>query len=115
MRVRSWRCLLVFALCFGAAAQTSKETALGSSTSSTVKNIVDTAAAEFLKNDSQAVGISIGVLKDGSSYTYNYGSKNKGGKTLPAADSLYPIASVTKTFTGILCPGSNRKAAKFEG
>lgn len=67
-----------------------------------IKDIVDSAAAEFLKNDPQAAGVSIGVLKDGLSYTYNYGSKNKGGRELPAANSLYPIASVTKTFTGIL-------------
>jgi|KBSMisStandDraft_5_1062788.scaffolds.fasta_scaffold15326_1 CubicO group peptidase (beta-lactamase class C family) len=91
-------------LCFAAAsAQTSKgATPSSSMPNGTIKSIVDSAAAEFLKNDPQAVGVSIGVLKDGSSYTYNYGSKDKGGRTPPAANSLYPIASITKTFTGIL-------------
>ncbi|HWH57086.1 MAG TPA: serine hydrolase domain-containing protein [Terriglobales bacterium] len=70
--------------------------------SSAIKSIVDSAAAEFLKNDPQAVGVSIGVLTEGSSYTYNYGSEDKGAKTAPAADNLYPIASITKTFTGTL-------------
>lgn len=101
--------LLPVLLCFGAAsAQTSKTATPSSPTpsspkpSTSIKGVVDSAAGEFLKNDPQAMGVSIGVLKDGSSYTYNYGSKDKGGRIPPAADSLYPIASITKTFTGIL-------------
>lgn len=93
------RALILFVLlCFSPAAQTSNNAMPGT----TIKDIVDSAAAEFLKNDPQAAGVSIGVLKDGSSYTYNYGSKDNGAKVSPAANSLYPIASITKTFTGIL-------------
>jgi len=94
--------VLILSFC-AASAQTSKNVTPSSPmSSSAIKSIVDSAAAEFLKNDPQAVGVSIGVLTEGSSYTYNYGSEDKGAKTAPAADNLYPIASITKTFTGTL-------------
>ncbi len=104
MEFGNCRTLIVFILCFGtASAQISKDGAPSNPTpGTTIKGIVDSAAAEFLKNDPQAAGLSIGVLKDALSYTYNYGSKDKGGRTPPGANSLYPIASITKTFTGIL-------------
>ena len=86
-------------LCFGAAAAQTRDTAVPDAT---IKGFVDAAASDFLKNDPQAMGVSIGVLKDGASYTYNYGRKDKASNQPPAADSLYPIASITKTFTGIL-------------
>lgn len=52
--------------------------------------------------ESQAVGLSIGVLKDGKTFFYNYGETVKGNKQLPTSKNLYEIGSVTKTFTGIL-------------
>lgn len=98
------KALIVFVMCLGvASAQPSGHAAPGHpAPATTIKGIVDSAAAEFLKNDPQAVGVSIGVLTDGSSYSYNYGSKDKGAQTAPTADNLYPIASITKTFTGTL-------------
>lgn len=52
--------------------------------------------------DSKTVGLSIGILKDGKQYFYNYGETVKGNKQLPTNKNLYEIGSVTKTFTGIL-------------
>jgi CubicO group peptidase (beta-lactamase class C family) len=52
--------------------------------------------------ESKSVGLSIGILKDGKEYFYNYGETTKGNKQLPVNKSLYEIGSVTKTFTGIL-------------
>jgi serine-type D-Ala-D-Ala carboxypeptidase/endopeptidase len=72
-----------------------------------VQTIVDNAAITFLKSAPQVPGFSVGVLKDGKVYTYNYGTIDY-GKTDKAvqrkagADTLYAIASVTKTFTGTL-------------
>jgi CubicO group peptidase (beta-lactamase class C family) len=63
--------------------------------------IVDKAAQSYLQN-LKSVGLSIGVVKDGKFYTYNYGETEKGNKQLPTAQSFYEIGSVTKTFTGIL-------------
>jgi D-alanyl-D-alanine-carboxypeptidase/D-alanyl-D-alanine-endopeptidase len=68
--------------------------------------LVDQAARGFLKDTPQAVGLSIGVLNAGKTYDYNYGTVQKGKHRLPTANTLYPLASITKTFTGILlAPG----------
>lgn len=63
--------------------------------------IVDKVAQSYLQN-LKSVGLSIGVVKGGRFYTYNYGETEKGNKQLPTADSFYEIGSITKTFTGIL-------------
>lgn len=52
--------------------------------------------------ESKTVALSIGILKDGKTYFYNYGETKKGNGQIPASKSLYEIGSVTKTFTGIL-------------
>jgi CubicO group peptidase (beta-lactamase class C family) len=52
--------------------------------------------------ESKSVGLSIGVLKNGQTFFYNYGETVKGNKQLPTNKNLYEIGSVTKTFTGIL-------------
>jgi CubicO group peptidase (beta-lactamase class C family) len=38
----------------------------------------------------------------GHTYTFNYGHLEPGGKRAPTRKTLYPIASITKTFTGAL-------------
>lgn len=63
--------------------------------------IVDKAAQNYLR-DLRTVGLSIGVVKDGKFYTYNYGETEKSNGQLPTEDSFYEIGSITKTFTGIL-------------
>ncbi len=60
------------------------------------------AAERFFKDAPQSVALSIGILKDGKTYVFNYGTLQKGKKELPTADTLYAIASITKTFTGTL-------------
>ncbi|HEX6429613.1 MAG TPA: serine hydrolase domain-containing protein [Niastella sp.] len=62
---------------------------------------VDSAANGYMK-DSARVGLSIGVYQDGKTYTYNYGTTEKGKDLLPAINTLYEIGSITKTFTGTL-------------
>lgn len=52
--------------------------------------------------ESKTVGLSIGVLKDGKTYFYNYGETKKGDGQIPSAENIYEIGSITKTFTGIL-------------
>lgn len=52
--------------------------------------------------ESKSVGLSVGILKDGKQYFYNYGETVKGNQQLPSNKNLYEIGSVTKTFTGIL-------------
>jgi len=64
--------------------------------------IVNHAAERIFKNTPQAVGLSIGVVKAGRTYTFDYGTVEVGKKVLPMANTLYPIASITKAFTGAL-------------
>ena len=52
--------------------------------------------------DSKTIGLSIGVLKDGNAYFYNYGETKKGNGKIPSSKDLYEIGSITKTFTGLL-------------
>ncbi|GGI52812.1 hypothetical protein GCM10011425_40240 [Mucilaginibacter galii] len=48
------------------------------------------------------VGISIGVLNNGKSFIYNYGSTTPGQQRLPTGNSVYELASITKTFSSAL-------------
>jgi serine-type D-Ala-D-Ala carboxypeptidase/endopeptidase len=66
-----------------------------------VDAVVERAARKFA-SDPRFVGLSVGVLKDGRTYTYNYGEVEKGKGRLPTPHTLYEIGSVTKTFTGVL-------------
>jgi len=80
-----------------------------------VAAIIFRSAEGFFKSAPKAAGVSIGVLKDGETYTYNYGTIEKGRKSLPSADTLYPIASITKTFTGtILAQAVIEKRVKLD-
>jgi CubicO group peptidase (beta-lactamase class C family) len=52
--------------------------------------------------ESKTVALSIGILKQGKTYFYNYGETKKGNGQIPSSKNLYEIGSITKTFTGIL-------------
>jgi D-alanyl-D-alanine-carboxypeptidase/D-alanyl-D-alanine-endopeptidase len=67
----------------------------------TVRDIVDRYALPFI-HQPKHVGMSIGILINGVSYTYHYGFANKETRQAPTAQTIYEIASVTKSFTGIL-------------
>lgn len=67
-----------------------------------IKTTVDTAAQAFRKANPQAAGISIGVIEDGQTFTFHYGTTELGQTKTPTDKTLYPIASITKTFTGTL-------------
>lgn len=62
---------------------------------------VDTAVRKYIQK-ANTVGLSIGIIKDGRTTTYNYGEMKRGGKILPTADSFFEIGSITKTFTATL-------------
>ncbi|UPG95727.1 serine hydrolase domain-containing protein [Luteibacter aegosomatissinici] len=64
-------------------------------------NAVDAAAASFFSSRCHA-GLSIAVVTKDGSHVYNYGVANRETGTLPRADSVYEIASVTKSFTATL-------------
>jgi len=76
--------------------------AIASSGASDVRTVVDLAAGRFYRDNPQAAGVSVGIYRDGKSSFYSFGSKVPGGHERPRQNAVYPIASITKTFTGIL-------------
>lgn len=77
--------------------------AAGPSRHASIDDIVQTAAKTFL-SDTCRVGLSLAVV-DGavkSSRFFDYGSVSRVRKQRATSRTLYEIASVTKTFTGVL-------------
>jgi len=62
---------------------------------------VDSAARAYIQK-LNAVGLSIGIIKNGTARLYNYGETTKGSKQLPTAETIYEIGSITKTFTATI-------------
>ena len=67
-----------------------------------MRAVVDRAAHDFMATHPQALAMSIGVYHAGESRTFDYGNLDPGNRRAPSHGSLYPIASITKTFTGTL-------------
>ncbi len=64
-------------------------------------SLVAASASRFMSS-TKHVGLSIGVYDHGRSLTWHYGSTEKGRQSPATDETLYEIASLTKTFTGIL-------------
>nr|WP_294793361.1 serine hydrolase domain-containing protein [uncultured Mucilaginibacter sp.] len=62
---------------------------------------VDTAARGYIQKIN-TVGLSIGIIKNGVLNIYNYGETTKGNNKLPTGNTLFELASITKTFTATL-------------
>lgn len=58
--------------------------------------------ARPLVDDGLVVGLAIGILKDGQTQFIAYGETTKGSGTVPTADTIYEIGSISKVFTGTL-------------
>lgn len=58
-------------------------------------------AAIFL-SDTSIHAVSIGIYKDGKKYTGHYGELDRGKANTPTDKTIYEIASVSKTLTGVL-------------
>jgi serine-type D-Ala-D-Ala carboxypeptidase/endopeptidase len=67
----------------------------------TFDSLVDRSVSAFMQNNSR-VGISVGIIKNGKQYLYNYGSTRKDRQNLPTGRTVYELASVTKTFAATL-------------
>jgi len=64
-------------------------------------SVVQKQAAVYMQN-AGAVGLSIGVYKNGSSIVYNYGESVKGSGLLPKSNQFFNLGSVAKTFVGTM-------------
>jgi len=58
--------------------------------------------AQSMLSDSTITSVSIGILKDGIAYTSHYGELDAGKGNPPNDETIYEIASVTKTMIGTL-------------
>jgi len=58
--------------------------------------------AQSMLSDSTITSVSIGILKAGIAYTSHYGELDAGKGNPPNDETIYEIASVTKTMTGTL-------------
>jgi len=64
-------------------------------------SLVERSVYDFTKNNSR-VGLSVGIIKNGKQYIYNYGSTRKDKQHLPTKHTVYELASITKTFASTL-------------
>ncbi len=62
---------------------------------------IDSIASQFL-SDTHHVGLSVGVYTKNGIHTWHYGSIRKEQHNPPNDSTVYEIASITKSFTGIL-------------
>jgi len=67
----------------------------------TTDAVVNQVGSEFIR-DQRHVGLSVGIFKGGTRYTYNFGTVDRSVHRLPSDRTIYEIASATKTYTGIL-------------
>ena len=75
---------------------------------------VDRLAQAYLVNSATA-GLSIGILKNGKAYYYNYGEAEKGKQNLPDSNTVFEIGSITKTFAAtLLADAVNNKKLKLD-
>ncbi|WP_281233385.1 serine hydrolase [Flavobacterium gelatinilyticum] len=58
--------------------------------------------ASILSEKSKANSISIGVVKNGKTYTRHYGEIDKGKDNTATNNTVFEVASITKLFTGLL-------------
>jgi CubicO group peptidase (beta-lactamase class C family) len=55
---------------------------------------------DLLCRKAKAIGASIGIVRDGKlAWTYGYGYKDLAGDDAPTPDTLFRVASITKSFT----------------
>ena len=59
-------------------------------------------ATSFYFQQTNPVGVSIAILKDGKAHFYNYGETAVDTGALPTKDSIYEIGSMTKAMTGTM-------------
>ncbi|GAB3539745.1 serine hydrolase [Spirosoma fluminis] len=69
---------------------------------------VDAALRDYTTN-TQTVGISVGILRNDSLFTYGYGETVKGTGRVPGKATIFEIGSISKTFTATLLADAVRR------
>lgn len=71
------------------------------SAQSKLDSVINKLGNDFIK-EKEAVGLSIGLLKDGKISYYNFGATSHVNGRLPTENTIYEIGSVTKTFVSFI-------------
>jgi len=77
-------------------------TAYEANAAPTTKTVVTMEAGRFIRENPGAMAVSIGVVFKGEKSTFHFGGLIPGRPTPPTDATIYPIASITKTFTGVI-------------
>ena len=70
-------------------------------TKARLDTVVQRLGTVFLQQPTR-VGLSVGIIENGQTYFYNFGSIEKGKHQLPTSQTVYEIGSISKTFTSLL-------------
>ncbi len=68
---------------------------------STLDKLVDTTLLSYMQSP-QNCGMSIGIMKDGLKYFYNYGEVKRDSKKRPDNSTVYELGAISTTFCGLL-------------
>lgn len=92
-------CLLMLAASFAFGQR--PRPAPSSSSNKQLDLVVQRVGEAFIQEPAH-VGLSLGIIKDGHTYFYNFGTTEKGTSKAPTQHTIYEIGSVSKTVTGLL-------------
>lgn len=94
---------LIIACTLSQAPDKNTKTVLGArGPADSIDYFVDRAAQAFFNTTPQAAGLSVGVILNDDIRSFHFGTISPGSAERPTDDTIYGIASVTKTFTGVL-------------
>jgi D-alanyl-D-alanine-carboxypeptidase/D-alanyl-D-alanine-endopeptidase len=92
--------------CLGRARQRAAAPAESSTPAPSVPVDVEPLVAELLvRHASRHVGVAVGILRDGQTWSMGSGTAGPAGPSPPAANTIFEIGSVAKVFTATLFAG----------
>ncbi|UFH54243.1 serine hydrolase [Spirosoma sp. KNUC1025] len=80
---------------------TTLQVAIGQTKPAAAEAAIQQLGAAFMQEKAH-VGLSIGIIQNGKTTFYNFGTSEKGKSQLPTQNTIYEIGSITKTFGSLL-------------
>lgn len=77
------------------------QAAAAADTSSSIEALATSLGRDFVAGPVH-VGLSIGIIAQGERHTFNFGRIDRRAATAPGARTIYELASLTKSYTGML-------------
>ncbi|SFD80539.1 serine hydrolase domain-containing protein [Spirosoma endophyticum] len=93
---------IIFAICLlTATLQSTVDQAQPAATDARADATIQQLGTAFVKEKAH-VGLSIGIVRNGKTAFYNFGTLEKGKNLLPTQNTIYEIGSISKTFGSLL-------------